>query len=52
MGRHKERAFRLAARVLGDTEEALEAGRLRRGDLVMMVAFGTGFSWGATLMRW
>ena len=32
--------------------EALEAGRLRSGDLVMMVAFGTGFSWGATLMRW
>jgi 3-oxoacyl-[acyl-carrier-protein] synthase-3 len=32
--------------------EAVEAGRLRRGDLVMMAAFGTGFSWGATLMRW
>ena len=41
-----------AASVLICLHEALEAGRLRRGDLVMMVAFGTGFSWGATLMRW
>ncbi len=41
-----------AASVLICLHEAIEAGRLRKGDLVMMVAFGTGFSWGATLMRW
>ena len=32
--------------------EALAEGRIKEGDLVMLVAFGTGFSWGATLLRW
>jgi 3-oxoacyl-[acyl-carrier-protein] synthase-3 len=32
--------------------EALMDGRLRDGDLAMLAAFGTGFSWGATLLRW
>lgn len=32
--------------------EALSEGRIKDGDLVMLVAFGTGFSWGATLLRW
>jgi 3-oxoacyl-[acyl-carrier-protein] synthase-3 len=32
--------------------EALSAGRIKDGDLVMLVAFGTGFSWGANLLRW
>jgi 3-oxoacyl-[acyl-carrier-protein] synthase-3 len=33
-------------------EEAVSAGRLRRGDLVLMAAFGGGVTWGAALMRW
>ncbi len=32
--------------------EALMAGRIRQGDLVLLAAFGTGFSWGASLLRW
>jgi 3-oxoacyl-[acyl-carrier-protein] synthase III len=32
--------------------EAVSGGRMKAGDLVMLVAFGTGFSWGATLLRW
>lgn len=32
--------------------EAVMAGRIREGDLVLLAAFGTGFSWGATLLRW
>jgi 3-oxoacyl-[acyl-carrier-protein] synthase-3 len=32
--------------------EALAAGRIKDGDLVMLAAFGTGFSWGANLLRW
>jgi 3-oxoacyl-[acyl-carrier-protein] synthase-3 len=32
--------------------EAVMGGRMKEGDLVMLVAFGTGFSWGATLLRW
>lgn len=27
-------------------------GRLKEGDAVMLVGFGVGLSWGATLMRW
>ncbi len=32
--------------------EALAAGRIKEGDLVLLAAFGTGFSWGASLLRW
>jgi 3-oxoacyl-[acyl-carrier-protein] synthase-3 len=32
--------------------EAREAGLVKDGDLVLLAAFGTGFSWGATLIRW
>ncbi len=31
--------------------EARRAGRIRKGDLVMMVAFGAGLTWGSVLMR-
>ena len=32
--------------------EAERQGRLRRGHLVVTVAFGSGFTWGANLIRW
>lgn len=32
--------------------EALQAGLVKDGDLVLLAAFGTGFSWGATLICW
>ena len=32
--------------------ETLQEGRIKRGDLCMLAAFGTGFNWGATLLRW
>lgn len=32
--------------------EAWEAGRIEKGDLVCMSAFGSGFTWGSALMRW
>jgi len=41
-----------AASVYVALEEAVGAGRLKRGDLVLVVAFGGGFSWGAALIRW
>jgi 3-oxoacyl-[acyl-carrier-protein] synthase-3 len=41
-----------AASVYVALEEALAAGRIRRGDLVLLAAFGGGFAWGAALMRW
>lgn len=31
---------------------AVDDGRIRRGDLVLMEAMGGGFTWGATLLRW
>ncbi len=33
-------------------DDALERGRIRRGDLVVLVAVGAGFTVGATLIRW
>jgi len=32
--------------------EAVGAGLVRDGDLVLLTAFGAGMSWGATLVRW
>jgi 3-oxoacyl-[acyl-carrier-protein] synthase-3 len=29
-----------------------DAGRLRQGQLAMLVGFGVGYSWGATFLRW
>lgn len=32
--------------------EARKEGKIKSGDLVMLVGFGVGYSWGATLIRW
>lgn len=32
--------------------EAYEAGKVKKGDLVCLAAFGSGFTWGASLLRW
>ena len=41
-----------AASVYVALEEAAAAGRLSRGDLVLLAAFGGGVTWGAALLRW
>ena len=33
-------------------DEALQEDRLKDGDLLGMVAFGAGLTWGAVVMRW
>lgn len=32
--------------------EAWEAGRVKKGDLICLAAFGSGFTWASALMRW
>jgi 3-oxoacyl-[acyl-carrier-protein] synthase-3 len=32
--------------------EAVQAGRIKEGDLVVLAAFGAGLTWGASLIRW
>ncbi len=32
--------------------EAVQEGKLKSGDLLCMAAFGSGFTWGSTLVRW
>jgi len=32
--------------------EALCEGRLKRGDLLIMTAFGSGFTWASAAIRW
>jgi 3-oxoacyl-[acyl-carrier-protein] synthase-3 len=32
--------------------EAVKEGRVKRGDLVCLAAFGSGFTWGASLLRY
>ncbi len=41
-----------AASVYVALEEAWTTKRLREGDLVLLAAFGGGFTWGAALVRW
>lgn len=33
-------------------DEAFRAGQIKEGDLLLLAAFGGGFTWGATLIRW
>ncbi|HYB74266.1 MAG TPA: beta-ketoacyl-ACP synthase III [Candidatus Sulfotelmatobacter sp.] len=33
-------------------DEAVRAGRIKRGDLLLLCAFGGGLTWGSALIRW
>ena len=33
-------------------DQARAEGRLAPGSLVLLVAFGAGFTWGSTVIRW
>jgi 3-oxoacyl-[acyl-carrier-protein] synthase-3 len=33
-------------------DEAVREGRVKSGDIVALVAFGAGFTWGASILRW
>jgi 3-oxoacyl-[acyl-carrier-protein] synthase-3 len=41
-----------AASVAIALDEAVREGRIKSGDLVLMVAFGAGLSWASALVRW
>jgi 3-oxoacyl-[acyl-carrier-protein] synthase-3 len=33
-------------------DEALKEGRIKRGDLVALTSFGSGYTWASALIRW
>lgn len=41
-----------AASVAIALDEAVQAGRIQRGDLVLLVVFGAGLTWGAAVIEW
>jgi 3-oxoacyl-[acyl-carrier-protein] synthase-3 len=41
-----------AATIPTALHQAFEQKRMEKGDLVALAAFGAGFTWGATLLRW
>ena len=41
-----------AASIPSALRVAYEDGRLKEGDLVVLCAFGAGFTWGSALLRW
>jgi 3-oxoacyl-[acyl-carrier-protein] synthase III len=41
-----------AASVAIALDEAVESGRIQRGDLVLLVVFGAGLTWGAAVIEW
>ena len=41
-----------AASVAIALDEAVDCGRIQRGDLVLLVVFGAGLTWGAAVIEW
>ncbi|MFC1523514.1 beta-ketoacyl-ACP synthase III [Thermodesulfobacteriota bacterium] len=41
-----------AASIAIAIDEANRAGRLKKGDLLLLCAFGGGFTWGSSIIRW
>ena len=41
-----------AATTIVALDQSLTEGQLRRGDLVELIAFGAGLTWGAAVLRW
>jgi 3-oxoacyl-[acyl-carrier-protein] synthase-3 len=41
-----------AASVAIALDEAVRSGKVQRGDLILMVAFGAGLTWGAAIIEW
>jgi 3-oxoacyl-[acyl-carrier-protein] synthase III len=41
-----------AASVAIALDEAIASGRVQRGDLILMVVFGAGLTWGAAVIEW
>ena len=41
-----------AASVAIALDEAVASGQVRRGDLILMVVFGAGLTWGAAVIEW
>jgi 3-oxoacyl-[acyl-carrier-protein] synthase-3 len=41
-----------AASVAIALDEAVSSGRVTRGDLILLVVFGAGLTWGAAVIEW
>src|SRR5215468_693 len=41
-----------AASVAIALDEAVESGRVQRGDLILLIVFGAGLTWGAAVIEW
>jgi 3-oxoacyl-[acyl-carrier-protein] synthase-3 len=41
-----------AASVAIALDEAVQTGHIQRGDLVLLIVFGAGLTWGAAVIEW
>lgn len=41
-----------AASIPVGLDQAAKAGRIKKGDIILLVAFGAGFTWGGVLVKW
>ncbi|MBP1629044.1 MAG: 3-oxoacyl-ACP synthase [Holophagaceae bacterium] len=41
-----------AATIPTAMHQCYEAGRMKKGDIIVLAAFGAGFTWGGTLLKW
>ena len=41
-----------AASIPLSLDEAQATGMIQRGDLILLTAFGAGYTWGASVVRW
>ena len=51
-GRTQERARRIGVSMPITLDEANRAGRLKKGDVIAMMAIGAGMTWGGAVLRW
>ena len=41
-----------AASVAIALDEAVHSGKIQRGDMILLVVFGAGLTWGAAVIEW
>ena len=41
-----------AASVAVALDEVVRSGKIQRGDKILIIAFGAGLTWGATVLEW
>ena len=50
--RFEKNSLKAIEQLLVALDEALSSGKIERGDKILIIAFGAGLTWGATVLEW